>query len=155
MSRAHIISVVLLFSGAIATPIHAGEADNILACITAAKEHAGLDLDEFDVSYTGKILGDSTAKWPSVECGVKFGTVFQLRANGKTYVIDGFSGRDAKIAYTALEKETGEAVSLLESRIAILERRLDSSKQKLMSPEPDIQEVKDYIRTGIAKATGK
>lgn len=155
MNRLFCLCAAVLFSGIVATPIHAGEADNILACITAADQHAGLDLDEFDVSYTGKILGDSTANWSGVECEVKFGTVYRLRANGKTYVIDGFSGLNAKVAYVTLEKETAEAVSLLESRIAILERRLEGARGKLMSPEPNVDEIKEYVRTGVTKATGR
>ena len=133
----------------------ASEAGNILACINAVKAYTGKTVDEFDVNYTGRFIKFSTAEWTGIKCEVMLDSVHSLKVDGTTYVVDGFAGYPAKSAYETIEKQTEDAVSLLESRIKLLERRLDGSMQKLKRPNPDISEIKEYIETGISKATGK
>ena len=82
-------------------------------------------------------------------------SVQSLKVDGTTYVVDGFAGYPAKSVYEKIQKQTDDAVSLLGSRIKLLERRLDSSEQKLKLPNPNISEIKEYIETGISKATGQ
>lgn len=131
----------------------AGEAENILACIRAVDEFADQSVDEFDVRYTGRIIDFSTAEWPNVVCEVKLGSVYNLTVNGTQHIVEGFAGIEAKAAYSALELETEDAVSLLESRIAILERRLSDAKSNLQQPSPNIMEIENYVREGIARST--
>jgi hypothetical protein len=133
----------------------ASEAGNILACINAVKSYTGKTVDEFDVNYTGRFIKFSTAEWTGIKCEVSLDSVHSLKVDGTTYVVDGFAGYPAKSAYEAIEKRTEDAISLLESRIKLLERRLDGSEQKLKLPNPNISEIKEYIETGISKATGK
>ncbi|UWR25085.1 hypothetical protein K3757_11425 [Sulfitobacter sp. S223] len=133
----------------------AGEAGNILACIQAVEAFTGQVVDEFDVEYTGRILGMSTANWPGVECEPMLESVFNLSVNGKQYVVEGFAGMEAKRTFETLESETEDAVSLLNSRIRILERRLDEAEAQLKEPDLIISEIEDYVSVGIAKATGK
>jgi len=62
---------------------------------------------------------------------------------------------DAKIAYEASATETADAISLLESRISLLKQRLDKAKTQLSQPSPLIDDIQEYVRNGIVKATGK
>ena len=133
----------------------AGEAENIGACIKSVKEYSGIDVDEFDANYEGKLLGFSKTKWDGITCDVKLSTVHNLTINGKKYIVDTFSGIDAKNIFSQIEKDTEEAVSLLESRIKLLEQRLKKSEKKLKLVNPDVNEIKEYIANGISKATGK
>ena len=145
----------LVLSIIIPSTSHAGEAENILACINTVKAYTGKTVDEFDVNYTGRFIKFSTAEWTGIKCEVSLDSVHSLKVDGTTYVVDGFAGYPAKSAYEAIEKRTEDAISLLESRIKLLERRLDGSEQKLKLPNPNISEIKEYIETGISKATGK
>ena len=145
----------LLIPFVLPTTSFSSEAGNIIACINAVKSYTGKTVDEFDVNYTGSFIKFSIAEWTGIKCEVKVESVQSLKVDGTTYVIDGFSGYPAKSAYELIEKQTQDAISLLESRIKLLERRLDSSEQKLKLPNPDISEVKEYIKKGISKATGK
>ena len=149
--KVYLILLPLVFP----TTSFASEAGNILACITAVKSYTGKTVDEFDVNYTGRLIKFSTAEWPGIKCEVMMDKVQSLKVDGTTYVIDQFSGNAAKSAYETIEKQTEEAISLLESRIKLLKRRLDGSEQKLKLPNPNISEIKEYIETGISKATGK
>ena len=134
---------------------YAGEAENIMACIKAVKSYSGKMVDEFDVNYKGKIINFSIAKWPGIECEVAFSEVYNLNVDGEVFVIDGFAGMDAKIAYEASATETADAISLLESRISLLKQRLDKAKTQLSQPSPLIDDIQEYVRNGIVKATGK
>lgn len=132
----------------------AGEAENILACINMTKLFSGKVVDEFDVRYTGHMLNFSTAEWRGVSCSVKLGYVDSLTVEGRQYIVDGFAGAQAKTAYLTLEKETEEAVSLLESRVQLLERRLEDARSALQQPEPNIVSIQSHIHEGISRATG-
>ena len=149
--KVYLILLPLVFP----TTSFASEAGNILACINAVKSYTGKTVDEFDVNYTGRFIKFSTAEWKGIKCEVMLDSVKSLRVDGTTYVVDGFAGYPAKNLYEKIEKQTEDAVSLMESRIKLLERRLDGSMQKLKRPNPDISEIKEYIDTGISKATGK
>ena len=146
---------LILLSLTLPTTSIASEAGNILACINAVKTYTGKTVDEFDVNYTGRFIKFSTAEWTGIKCEVMLDSVHSLKVDGTTYVVDGFAGYPAKSAYETIEKRTEDAISLLESRIKLLERRLDGSEQKLKLPNPNISEIKEYIETGISKATGQ
>lgn len=133
---------------------NAGEADNIMACISSVKLFSGKIVDEFDVRYTGRILGMSSAEWKGVNCSVKLGYIDSLTVDGKQYIVDGFAGVEAKRSFDVIEKETEDAVSLLESRVEILQRRLEEAKSRLKEPDPDISAIEAKIRDGIERATG-
>ena len=146
---------VLAFSLIIPNLSLASEAGNILACINAVKSYTGKTVDEFDVNYTGRILAFSSAEWSGIKCEVSFDSVQNLTVDGKKYVIDGFSGKDSKRTYEQISTETEQAVSLLNSRVKLLEQRLERSEAQLRQPNPNFKEIKDFIASGISKATGK
>ncbi|MDE4063692.1 hypothetical protein [Phaeobacter gallaeciensis] len=133
----------------------AGQGDNILACIEAVKAYNGRSVDEFDALYEGNIINRSEVKWPDIVCSVKLGLVFDLTVDGNQLIVDQFSGADAKATYERLENQTDEAIALIESRVQILERRLEDARAKLQKPQPDIAAVAAHVESGIAKATGK
>lgn len=133
----------------------AGEAENILSCIQSVGAYTGKSVDEFDVRYEGRILGFSSAEWPGVVCEVSFASVYNLTVDGRQYVYAGFAGKQAKTTYENLERETEEAISLLQSRIQLLERRLEGSRSTLRLPNPDIEGANSYVRDGIERATGR
>ena len=143
---------VLAFTPFAAT---AGEAENILACIKKTELFSGKVVDEFDVRYNGRFLDFSTAEWPGVKCSVKLGYVDALTVDGRKYIVDGFAGAQAKTVFLTLEKETEEAVSLLESRVQLLERRLEDARSKLRQPSHDVDSIQSHIREGISRATGQ
>ena len=151
MNKTLTFSALLAFAPLTAT---AGEAENILSCIQSVNAYTGKSVDEFDVRYEGRILGFSSAEWPGVMCEVSFASVYNLTVDGRQYVYEGFAGRQAKTAYENLERETEEAISLLESRVQLLERRLEDARSTLQMPSPDIEGVQDRIRDGIGRATG-
>ena len=132
----------------------ASEEGNIRACIDAIDAYSGKNVDEFDVRYDGRILGFSTASWPGVACEVSMDTVFNLTIDGKQYVVDQFSGVEAKKTFEMLSAETDEAIAILESRISSLKRRIDKTEKDLKIPNADISASSAYIMEGILKATG-
>lgn len=134
---------------------HAGEAENIAACVNATQTHAGKTVDEFDVVYEGAFLGFSEANWPGVTCQVSLASVWSLSVGGELLVVDGFSGPEAKATYERLSRETKEAIALLQSRQNILVRRLSEAETALQSPAPDVTAVSDRVADGIRKATGR
>jgi hypothetical protein len=151
MNKTITISALLLIAPLTAS---AGEAENILSCIQSVNAYTGKSVDEFDVRYEGRILGFSSAEWPGIGCEVSLASVYNLTVDGRQYIFEGFSGRQAKTAYESLERETKEAISLLESRAQLLERRLEDARSTLKFPNPDIEAVQKGIRYGIGRATG-
>ena len=151
----HLKIALLTQSLTLPTSSIASEAGNILACINAVKAYTGKVVDEFDVNYTGRFFNYSSAEWTGIKCEVLLDTVHSLKVDGKLYIVDGFAGYPAKRAYETMEKETDDAISLLESRIALLQRRLDQSEQKLKQQHPDISEIQLYITTNIGRATDR
>lgn len=151
MTRPLAIATLML---AAPTSASAGEAENILACIEAVESYSSRTVDEFDVRYTGRILGFSSAEWQGIVCEITLGQVYNLTVDGHEYIFEGFSGRQASVAFDGLETDTEEAISLLESRIQLLERRLEEARDSLQMPNPDIQEIEEFIGEGIARATG-
>ena len=151
MNKAIAISALLSIAPLTAS---AGEAENILSCIQSVNAYTEKSVDEFDVRYEGRILGFSSAEWPGIMCEVSLASVYNLTVDGHQYVYEGFSGRQAKTAFGSLERETEEAISLLESRAQLLERRLEDARSTLQLPNPDIEAVNEGIRYGIGRATG-
>jgi len=145
---------VIAFSLFIPNLSLASEAGNIFACIKAVKSYTGRTVDEFDVNYTGRILAFSSAEWSGIKCEVAFDSVQNLTVDGKKYIVDGFSGIDAKRTYEQISEKTEKAISLLNSRVKLLEQRLERSANQLMQPNPNLKEIKDFIGTGISKAVG-
>lgn len=147
-------TIFLVLAAMAPVTAYAGEAENILACIQSVNAYTGRSVDEFDVRYEGRFLGFSSAEWPGIKCEVSLGSVFNLTVDGRQYVYEGFSGHQAKTAFEGLERETQVATSLLESRVQLLERRLEDAKAALQMPNPDIGAVQEGIRYGISRATG-
>ena len=108
----------------VTTPVYASadDADNIMACISSIELFSGKIVDEFDVRYTGRIITMSSAEWEGIDCSVKLGYIDSLTVDGKQYIVDGFAGIEAKRSFEVIEKETEDAVSLLESRVEILKK---------------------------------
>ncbi|MDA9059824.1 hypothetical protein N9K33_05165 [Planktomarina temperata] len=150
--KKNILVFTVLFS--IPNATFASEAGNILACINAVKTYTGKTVDEFDANYTGKIFSFSTAEWSGIKCEVAFDSVQNLTVDGEKYMVDGFSGIDAKRTYEQISEKTDKAVSLLNSRVKLLEQRLERSANQLRQPNPNLNEIKDFIATGVSKAVG-
>lgn len=150
--KKNILVFTVLFS--IPNSALASEAGNILACINAVKTYTGKTVDEFDANYTGKIFSFSIAEWSGIKCEVAFDSVENLTVDGEKYMVDGFSGIDAKRTYEQISEKTKKAVSLLNSRVKLLEQRLERSENQLRQPNPNLNEIKDFIATGVSKAVG-
>lgn len=151
MNKAITISALLSIAPMTAS---AGEAENIMSCIQSVNAYTGKSVDEFNVRYEGHILGFSSAEWPGIRCEASLASVYNLTVDGRQYVYEGFSGRQAKNTFEGLERETEEAISLLESRVQLLDRRLQDAKSALKLPNPDLAAVQESIRYGIGRAIG-
>ena len=134
--------------------VNAGEADNIQACAKKSKEYAGVILDEFSASYEGNWLSASIVKWKNVICEAKLGTVYNLTINGRSYIYEGFSGKKSYELNMKLEEKTESAIKTLESRIRLLEQRMENVTLKLKEHNPDHNTLEEYINSGIQKSIG-
>lgn len=132
----------------------AGAAENIQACVKAIQVHAGQTVDEFDVSYEGNILFNSTADWPGIQCEVKFASVINLTVNRRQYVVDTFAGHDAKRTFNRIEQKTERAILTLESRIELLRQKLAAAEGRLRLPNQNLGAIERSIDSDINKATG-
>ena len=127
-------------------------ADNLGACVSAVKDFANKSVDEFDAEYEDNFLSNDVAKWEGVSCEVKLESVQQLTVDGQKLIVDGFAGEEAKAANSQLAKDTERAIAKLESRIALLEQRMEKARTELKSPNPEIENISSYIQSGIEKA---
>ncbi|MFY0678227.1 MAG: hypothetical protein JXR18_13165 [Neptuniibacter sp.] len=137
----------------------AGQVENINACVTKAKEFAGISLNEFDASYEGNIFANSKVLWNGVQCEAKSGNVFNLTINNKRYIYEGFAGVDAYRLNGELSSQTETAkkqlwaeVSNIKQRIALLDDRMERASNVLTKANPDQVGAKEFVETGINKA---
>ena len=132
----------------------ADDAGNIQACVSKAKEFANVLLNEFDVIYEGNWIDLSVAKWTDHDtvCKVKFESVYDLRIKGKIYIYEGFAGQESYNLNNKLQKHTEEAIEKMESRITLLEKRMEKVTNKLRTNDPDHSALKGYINIGIERA---
>ena len=119
------------------------------------KVFSGKTVTAFYVSYESNIFSADVAKCPDAECKVSGEQIRDLSVGGIIYVVDTFAGGEAKRTFEAMEGETNTAISLLETRIKVLKKRLASAERRLRMPQRDLTKIKQYIRTGISKATGQ
>lgn len=147
-----LISGVVLFSTVCASTAFAGDAENIEACVSKAKEFASVTLDEFDVAYEGNWMAFSVAKWDNAECEVKLENVYNLTIEGKIYIYQGFDGKESYTLNDMLEKKTKAAIKKMRSRISLLEQRMEKVTTQLKSVNPDHQALDDYINKGVNKS---
>jgi hypothetical protein len=147
-----LIFEAVLFSSLGVNTVYAGNAENVEACVTKAKEFAGITLDEFDASYEGNWMDFSVAKWNNVVCEVKLGDVHSLKINDEYYIYQGFAGKTSYELNDSLEKRTGDAIDKMKSRISLLKDRMDKARKQLKSVNPDHIAIEDYINKGIKKA---
>ena len=146
----NLILALTLF--AISSPVFAGQADDIEACVKTLKQYTGTTVDEFDAKYESSWLTFNTVKWNGITCDVKLGSIVNLIENGKDLIYQGFSGKDSFLLNDKLEKETAEAIATMRSRITLLEERMSKSTKELQSFKPDHKKIEQYIKAGIKKA---
>lgn len=127
-------------------------AENLSACVTAVKQFANKTVDEFDADFEDKFIANDVAKWPGIVCEVKLESVQQLTVNGKRLIVDGFSGMTAKEAFSRLDEKTELAIAKLESRISLLKKRMEKAEAELKLPNPDIENISDYIGSGLERS---
>ena len=132
--------------------VFADATDDISACISAVKIFSGRDVNEFDVAYESNWILADVASWDGVECYVDSQKILRLVVDDITYVIDGFAGEEAKVAYGAMQEDTDAAISVLETRIQLLKERLEAVKRDLGQKDPDITGASAFIAEGIKKS---
>ena len=146
---------VCVFLLVMSTAAFAGDAENISACVKKAGDMAGETLDPFAAVYEGNILSMSTAKWNNAFCEVKFGDVYTLQIGDKSVVYKGYAGKESYDLNQNLQAKTDEAVSKLNSRIALLKQRAGQASSSLKLANPNRQWLTQYVDEGIEKALGK
>lgn len=138
----------------VSLPAWAADADNISACVKKAKEFSSITLDPFAAAYEGNIVSLSTAKWENVLCEVKFGEVYNLLIHNRYLIYKGYAGKDAYELKKSLESRTDEAITRMDTHIALLKQRLDQVDVSLRKPNPDQNWLSRYIDEGIEKSFG-
>ncbi len=133
----------------------AGDAENIGSCVKKAKDLAKVVLDPFAVTYDGKILSMSTAKWSNAFCEVKFSDVYTLQIDGRDVVYKGYTGRASFELNQRLQAKTTDAINQLNSRIALLQQRASQVSVSLKLANPNHPWLEQYVDEGIQKSTGK
>jgi hypothetical protein len=151
------IKKLLIVAGFIScgTVVHAGEQENITACIEAVKIKSGKTVDEFNVLYNGNIVNFSEAEWPGIRCEVKFGTVYNLSVDGKVLIVDAWPSPERKHAFEEIERKVDDSVAVLENRIRILEARRDTAKTDLMEEKVTPESALRTIDATIVRALGE
>lgn len=144
-----------IFLMAASTAAFAGDAENIDACVKKSKDLAGVTLDPFAAAYEGNIFSMSIAKWNNAFCEVKLGSVYNLQVDGKQVVYKEFSGKESYDLNNELQARTEQAISQLNSRIALLRQRADQVAASLKQANPNRQWLKQYIEEGIERAVGQ
>ncbi|MDP8567412.1 hypothetical protein [Methylophilus aquaticus] len=145
---------ILLMALLVSANVFAGEAENITACVSKAKEFAGVSLDPFSVKYEGNYVAFSTARWPEAICEVKVAQVYNLQVNGQHYVYKGYSGKESYDLAMQLQAKTNEAIKQMRSRIALIEQRADQASNSLRKPNPDYKNLSKYVDEGIQRSLG-
>jgi len=130
----------------------ADDAENVKACVMKAKEFSGVSLRESDALYEGNIFSYSTAKWDNAFCEVKFETVYNLNVNNRKVIVEKFAGQSAYDLNQQLKRKTEEAIKRLQSRISILEKRMDQASEQLQKYNPDQQKLSKFIDDGIEQS---
>lgn len=130
----------------------ADDAENVKACVMKAKEFSGVSLRESDAVYEGNVFSYSTAKWNNVYCDVKFGIVYNLSVNNRKVIVEKFAGQSAYNLNQQLKSKTEEAVKRLQSRISLLEKRMDQASEQLQKYNPDQQKLSKFIDDGIEQS---
>ncbi len=132
--------LLCLAAAGLPTLAQAGDAENILACATAARDFAGLKLDPHEASYRGRILAFSEANWPAQEvvCEVKLGLVYNLRVGARHAVREGYAGDEAWQLAGQLDTATDQAIGLLRARIELLKKARDDAQAALREPGRDL-----------------
>lgn len=148
--KAFIVFVLMLKS----TLAIAGDAENIEACVKKANDLAGVALDPFAAIYEGNILSMSTAKWSNSFCEVKLSDVYTLQINGVDVVYKGYTGRQSYELNQRLQAKTADAISQLNSRIALLQQRASQVSVSLKLANPNHKWLEQYVDEGVKKSTG-
>jgi hypothetical protein len=152
MNVKSLISGIVLFWTLCVSTAFADDAENIEACVQKAKEFASVKLDEFDANYEGSWLQNDVAKWDNAVCEVTATKVYNLNIEGKNYIYRGFSGEESYKLNEMLEETTQDAISILRSRVSLLEKRMENVTTKLKLVNPDHQDLVGYIKKGVDKA---
>jgi hypothetical protein len=136
--------------------VHAGQAENIKACVKQADNFAHIKLNEFVGRYEDNWLSDDIVKWENARCDVKLQNVRNLIINGKYYVYKGFAGRAGFEFYEKLERKTENAIDQLETlkrnieqRKLILESHLETASNYLKLPSPEFGKLEQAIDESI------
>lgn len=143
-----------LFLLVLTMPAHAGDADNISACVAKAKEFTGAELDPFSAKYQGKVLTLSTARWSNAYCEVKLSSVYTLQINGKDIIYRGYAGKESYNLNNLLQAKTDAAISQMNSRISLLKQRAEKASDSLRNPNPDFDGVNKFVNDGLEKSIG-
>ena len=140
---------VYIVALAASTSIHAGELDDVFACVKAAQNLANVTLDPSEVDYKSRFFGRCTATWPNAHCEVDFGVVYNLTVDSKRIIFDQFPGIESYDLNTRLVADTDRAIKELNARIATLRQRQQQASEKLRQPNSDHSSIESYVHEGI------
>lgn len=131
---------------------NAGELEDVLACIRAAKDTGGVELDPGKAQYEFHFFSRSEAKWPNAHCEVDLGVVYNLRISNRDIIIDGFPGRVPYELNQQLEAATADAIEVLQARIKVLKERQARVTNVLRMIGADHEALRSEIYKGIDDA---
>ena len=120
----------------------AGEKDDVLKCIAAAKSYAGVSLSGTAYKYDGGWF-ETEINWlglPRTTCKLN-SKVDYLLVDGRLLIIDGFSGGAAKQIFTNQELAFNLFERDISSRVAHYKDLLKNLKVELQKPKIDPAEI--------------
>lgn len=140
--------ITIIFSLFLVSTASADEQDDLKKCITAAKRYADISLGRSNYKYDGGWFS-SDFNWygnSSALCQIS-SEVDKLVVSGKTYIIDGFAGTQARALYSQKESE----LKSITNQMVVIEERygsfLNAMKTRLKAPKPDLEKIKSSFDT--------
>ena len=140
----------LIYFLTFASPAIADEQGDISKCISAAKRYADITLSRSNYKYDGGWFSSDISWYGTTPALCQVGaTIEKLVISGKTYVIDGFAGAQAKAAFSRKEAELVSLKSRMESLAVKYKKILSSMEARLKNPKPDIEKIEGSFESSV------
>lgn len=131
------------------TSAFADARDDIRSCMAKIKEFTNLSPDPLEAKYTSHWTSPDEVFWlkEGIFCTTTLDQVRSLSVNGEVLITEFFAGEDARNLYKKLDHATDAEIERLESR-------LEKARIMLMSKDPNLSEIEEFILRGISHGKG-
>lgn len=147
---------ILVFAPLLANSANAAEEDSVTSCIKKLHNHAGIDVKSNSATLdSGWITDAVTWKQPDIECKVTGSGVKYLRVGNKIYIIDGYSGTEAKAAHEKMAEQLDAVAFERAKAIVNLGEKLEAYVAQLQQPNPDVEKILESFKSDLDLASGE